>query len=99
MTKTSPDRREAARAKTGLNRREAALAMAGGIVAAGAVAATPALADPQPMMVSALGNLNRALADLQLATADKAGHRLKAIAATRNAIGEVQAGIAADNRR
>ncbi|MFO1183450.1 MAG: hypothetical protein U1E56_01525 [Bauldia sp.] len=83
-----------------LNRREAALAMAGGIVAgAAALAATPAAAEPQPMMASALGNLNKALADLQLATADKAGHRVKAIAATRNAIAEVQAGIAADNRR
>ena len=83
-----------------LNRREAALALAGGMVGAAAlVAATPASAEPQPAMTSALANLNRALADLQLATPDKGGHRVKALGLVNSAIAERPAGIGTDNRR
>ncbi len=49
----------------------------------------------QPHMQSALRALNNAAAQLNAAAHDKAGHREKALALTNQAIGEVQAGIAA----
>ncbi|HEU0030510.1 MAG TPA: hypothetical protein VFQ53_07755 [Kofleriaceae bacterium] len=55
-------------------------------------------ADPQPRMRTALDHLREAQADLEAATADKGGHRVKAIALTKQAIDEVQAGIKFDNR-
>jgi hypothetical protein len=55
--------------------------------------------EKQPHMRGALNHLNQALDQLQKATADKGGHRVKAIGLTRSAIAEVNAGIAADNRR
>ncbi len=73
----------------------AALGAAGAAVAIGVTAlATPAEA-AQPLMHNALSDLKAARAALDRALADKAGHRLKAIALVDQAIGEVQAGIIA----
>ncbi len=49
----------------------------------------------QPHMYNALHALQNARAELQAALADKAGHRVNAIRLINEAIGEVQAGIAA----
>ena len=49
----------------------------------------------QPHMVNALGALQTAKSELQAAQANKGGHRLKAIDLVNQAIGEVQAGMAA----
>jgi len=51
----------------------------------------------QPNMRAALDHLNDAKRNLEAATADKGGHREKAINAVENAISEVRAGIAAGN--
>ncbi|MCE9598244.1 MAG: hypothetical protein K8S54_09785 [Spirochaetia bacterium] len=56
-------------------------------------------AENQPNMVAALGHLNAALTSLKKATADKGGHRVKAIQLTNDAIAAVKAGIAADNAK
>ncbi len=55
-------------------------------------------AEPQPRMQEALGHLRAAQASLEAATPDKGGHRVKAIALTKKAIGQVEAGIKFDNR-
>lgn len=68
-----------------------AAAFAGGALVGGAVA-------DQPKMHSALQNLRQARADLQDAAPDKGGHRNRALAATNNAINQVEAGIAFDRR-
>ncbi|HRC56204.1 MAG TPA: hypothetical protein PKU97_09790 [Kofleriaceae bacterium] len=57
-----------------------------------------ASAEPQPRMQEALGHLQAAQASLQAATPDKGGHRVKAIALTKKAIQQVEAGIKFDNR-
>jgi hypothetical protein len=49
----------------------------------------------QPHMQNALAALQNARAELQVAEANKAGHRVNAIRLVNEAIGEVQAGIAA----
>lgn len=49
----------------------------------------------QPHMANALGALQTAKSELQAAQANKGGHRLKAIDLVNQAIGEVQAGMAA----
>lgn len=49
----------------------------------------------QPHMVNALSALQTAKSELQAAQANKGGHRLKAIDLVNQAIGEVQAGMAA----
>jgi hypothetical protein len=49
----------------------------------------------QPHMVNAKADLRGALSELQAASTDKAGHRVKAIELVKEAIGEVDAGIAA----
>jgi len=59
--------------------------------------ATESREERQPHMQKALGSLNVALNQLQAATADKGGHRVKAIALTKDAIEQVRLGIAADN--
>ncbi len=59
--------------------------------------AKPAAADPQPAMQAALGSLRAAKVSLQNGTADKGGHRVKAIAATETAIQETLEGIKWDN--
>jgi hypothetical protein len=63
-----------------------------------ALAMPAATADKQPHMRAALGYLQSAKAQLAKATADKGGHRVKAMAAVDTAIAEVQAGIKFDNQ-
>ncbi len=58
----------------------------------------PAIADRQPKMVSALGSLKKGRADLKAATADKGGHRVRAISLVEQAITEVEQGIKFDNK-
>lgn len=60
---------------------------------------TAAKAENQPHMRAALNSLQAARAQLQTATPDKGGHRVKAIDLVNAAIAEVQKGIAFDNRR
>ncbi|WP_291611764.1 hypothetical protein [Bradyrhizobium sp.] len=60
--------------------------------------ATAANAENQPHMRAALASLQNARAQLQTATPDKGGHRVKAIDLVNAAIAEVQRGIAFDNR-
>lgn len=55
-------------------------------------------AEPQPKMRSALTHLEGALADLKAATADKGGHRVKAISLVNDAITQVKEGIKHDNK-
>lgn len=55
-------------------------------------------AEKQPHMKAALGQLQAAKASLQAATADKGGHRVKAIELTNAAIAETQKGIDYDNK-
>lgn len=52
-----------------------------------------ASAEPQPHMKVALNQLEQAKASLVQATADKGGHRAKAIELTEEAISQVKAGI------
>ena len=52
---------------------------------------------PQPMMKKALTSLAAAKKQLQAATEDKGGHRVKAISLIEQATDEVKAGIAFDN--
>lgn len=66
------------------------------LVLAGVVIAT-AVPD-QPFMKAARGDLNTARNQLQQATPDKGGHRVKAIGLVNSAIAEVNAGIAFDRR-
>ena len=61
------------------------------------LASPPADSAPQPMMKKALASLKAAKGQLQKATADKGGHRVKAIALVDQAIAEVQTGIDFDN--
>jgi hypothetical protein len=56
-------------------------------------------AERQPHMRNALASLQAARDELQKATADKGGHRVKAIALTNEAIEQVKKGIAFDNTR
>jgi hypothetical protein len=60
-------------------------------------ASGPVESAPQPMMKKALSSLDTAKTQLQKATADKGGHRVKAIALIDQAIDQVKAGIAYDN--
>jgi len=62
------------------------LTLAGGFLAGRASAA-------QPHMVLALNHLKAAAHQLDVAAADKAGHRVKAITLVNEAISEVQLGI------
>jgi hypothetical protein len=55
-------------------------------------------AEPQPHMRAAIAHLNSAKRSLEQASADKGGHRVRAIALVNQAIGEVEKGIAFDNR-
>ena len=52
----------------------------------------------QPMMNQALTNLRQARANLNKATADKGGHRNKALDLVNEAIDQVEKGIAYDRR-
>lgn len=49
----------------------------------------------QGHMLNARSYLNSALTELEMATADKAGHRVNAINLVKNAISQVNQGIAA----
>lgn len=60
--------------------------------------ATQAFAEKQPHMHDALAQLEKALGSLKVATADKGGHRVKAISLTEQAIAEVKQGIEFDNK-
>lgn len=62
------------------------------------VFATTAFAEKQPMMRNALEKLEDARKNLENATADKGGHRVKALALVNDAIKEVKAGIEFDNK-
>ena len=66
-------------------------AVAGGFV-------TRAFAEPQPHMRAALGSLETALNQLEKASADKGGHRVKAMELIKGAIVEVKLGIDFDNK-
>ena len=59
---------------------------------------TPAVGAPQVRMKSALKYLQSASAELEKATADKGGHRQKAMALTAEAIVQVQKGMDYDDR-
>ena len=59
------------------------------------IALTGAVWAAQPHMQNALADLNAAKHQLQMAATDKAGHRVNALNLVNQAIGEVQAGIAA----
>jgi DMSO/TMAO reductase YedYZ molybdopterin-dependent catalytic subunit len=67
------------------------------VVLATAFVAGRASAD-QPHMQAALEHLRAAKVELDAATADKGGHRAKAIAFTKDAIAEVERGIVYDRR-
>lgn len=56
-------------------------------------------AENQPHMRAALGSLQSARGQLLAATADKGGHRAKAIELVNAAIEQTNLGIAYDNRR
>ncbi|MFI5204008.1 MAG: hypothetical protein ACHQF2_05880 [Flavobacteriales bacterium] len=55
--------------------------------------------EPQPKMKEALAHLNKAENSLKAATADKGGHRIKALGLVNDAIAEVKKGIAYDNKK
>lgn len=73
---------------------------AGLLAASLALSRTPtAEAEKQPHMKVALGHLKKAALQLDKASADKGGHRAKALALTREAIDQVTLGITFDNKR
>ena len=75
-----------------------ALALAGllaVVVGSGQLVRPAAAGEQQPHMRSALVNLKAAKGQLEKASADKGGHRVKAIELTQQAIDEVQKGIEA----
>jgi len=54
-------------------------------------------AERQPHMHAAIGHLEQALSELRAATADKGGHRVKAIELVESAIAQTKEGIEYDN--
>jgi hypothetical protein len=76
------------------NRRRLAAIGAATIIAAVSFASGCVVA-AQPHMMNALAALQNARTELQVAEANKAGHRVNALRLVNEAIGEVQAGIAA----
>ena len=68
-----------------------------GVIALTALAGQTAEAQ-QPHMQAAKDNLQEALKHLEQATADKGGHRVAAIRATKDAIEHVEKGIRFDRR-
>ena len=56
------------------------------------------LSADQPQMRAAMNNLKQARSNLEHATADKGGHRERALSLTNQAIEEVERGIAYDRR-
>jgi hypothetical protein len=73
------------------------LALAGALAFTLADAIPEASAEAQPHMRAALAQLKSARDQLQKATSDKGGHRAKAIVLTKEAIEQVEKGIAHDN--
>ena len=73
------------------------LAFTLGIMATSGVLMQNAQAANQPHMYNALDNLRAARHQLEVASEDKGGHRVRAIGIIDNAIEEVKAGIAAGN--
>jgi hypothetical protein len=67
------------------------------IILLGLVAIAGAVPD-QPLMQAARSSLQTARGELQKATPDKGGHRVKALSLVNSAISEVNAGIAYDRR-
>ncbi len=57
-----------------------------------------ALADPQPNMKEALEHLQKAKESLKKATADKGGHRVKAIELVDKAIEQTEKGMKFDDK-
>ncbi len=72
---------------------------AGAPLAVGLLAAGAARAGVQPAMRAALRSLRTAHDQLSKGTADKGGHRAKAMALVSQAIEEVEKGIRFDNNR
>ena len=58
----------------------------------------PATSAPQPMMKKALASLRTAKKQLEAATADKGGHRVKALEHAKKALEETREGIKFDNK-
>jgi hypothetical protein len=77
---------------TGLSRRQVLVGAAAAASIAPALLTDRAQAD-QPHMDAALDALKTARHELDNATADKGGHRARAIALVKDAIGEVEKGI------
>ena len=77
-----------------MTRRGFATAAVTGVAATGLVGATVSSADAyQGNMERAVSSLYQALGELQQATANKGGHRVKAMELVTQAIAETQAGI------
>jgi hypothetical protein len=70
-------------------------AVAAVVVIAAVSCASGCVVAAQPHMQNALGALQNARSELQVAEANKGGHRVTALRLINEAIGEVQAGIAA----
>lgn len=73
------------------------LVLAGALAYVLGTGGNDASAEPQPHMKEALETLRTARAQLDKATADKGGHRAKAIVLTDQAIDEVKAGVEFDD--
>lgn len=71
------------------------LAVVAVVVIAAVSFASGCVVAAQPHMQNALGALQNARSELQVAEANKGGHRVAALRLINEAIGEVQAGIAA----
>jgi hypothetical protein len=67
------------------------------VVGGGFIGEAAAEKEAQPHMRAALVNLKQARNQLEKATHDKGGHRVKALELTNSAITEVEKGIQADN--
>ncbi len=80
-----------------VTRRSVLAALPVGGAAMASLVARPASAEPQPAMKAALESLGAAKTNLELASRDKGGHRVKALAFTQRAIDEVVLGIKYDN--
>ncbi len=68
------------------------------VIGLGVGAAVTAYAEKQPHMGKALEHLEHARNQLQKAEHDKGGHRAKAVGLVDQAIAEVKAGIAFDDK-
>ena len=87
MTELKLSRRDSLKGLVGLS--AATVAVASGVTAL----STSEAAAAQPHMDVALDTLHTALRQLQDATPDKGGYRVKAIGLVKSAIGDVEAGI------